>query len=646
MPKSNNSSSAAPASTGKGPKPRTAARKTARGSGKASGSRRRAASSSRSASVPPAGPAPIDRLFDVTVIPEKPACEEVEHVPLDQITLYENPRKDISSEGIDRLAGSMMRSGQFQNAVGWRSGPKEVIVYAGQRRYLAAQRSPELAGTDGFAGLRPVVALRVRLLDHKPTTAEIRRVQAQENQHEDLSMRDKQTQFATAWAEYAGLPEDTRIAAVCEELGYGPKLARNLLRQSTLPEEIRTRVAERPAGPELSISLANELATMHETAPALTRAVAERISTADHQQQALQSIGAFVQGTVVADEQLYAVRLDEGIAVLDARKEVERGRAQLTARERSILAKTIGATEKELDKRLDDLSSRAEAAAFKVDVDRNLRERAVAGKYAWVHKRGADYADAIWVVAPEFVIAAIHEAMEGVKDGPDRDEGYFGAANVKDDDTEEARKAEQSRRAEARKRTEEAINSNLGLGHDLQMRILEPRTEQLDAVRRIVALTMIEQYGAIIAYGAGWSDREQQQPIGDTGRFEPRQIDAILAAELQRTLDDPDPLRGIMRLVTRFAAAFVLDRNGIPATTALGSARMGAKLQRGLPDGSGELRSAVWELMRPILSPRLTELNRDEFVRDDTLAPAADLDAHRAASALKDIDLGEELETA
>jgi hypothetical protein len=42
----------------------------------------------------------------------------------------------------------------------------------------------------------------------------------------------------------------------------------------------------------------------------------------------------------------------------------------------------------------------------------------------------------------------------------------------------------------------------------------------------------------VIARGAGWTDPDRRQPVGDTGRHEPLLIDAIVDAELQRALDD------------------------------------------------------------------------------------------------------------
>ena len=148
----------------------------------------------------------------------------------------------------------------------------------------------------------------------------------------------------------------------------------------------------------------------------------------------------------------------------------------------------------------------------------------------------------------------------------------------------------------------------------------------------------------MIAYGAGWTDRERQQPVGDTGRHEPRHTDAIVDAELQRALDDPDPLRGIAQLTARWGAAFVLDPDGVTRTKALGRERMARKLRDALPGGENPLRAAVWEFMRPMLSPNLAQLNRDAFVVDEARDNRR-LDEHRGDSDLDDLDLGDEDET-
>lgn len=76
--------------------------------------------------------------------------------------------------------------------------------------------------------------------------------------------------------------------------------------------------------------------------------------------------------------------------------------------------------------------------------------------------------------------------------------------------------------------------------------------------------------------GGGEAPPERQRPVGDTDRHEPRQVDAIIDAELQRALEDSDPLRGIAQLAVRLAAAFVLDPAAVTRTKALGpSAQIG-----------------------------------------------------------------------
>lgn len=67
----------------------------------------------------------------------------------------------------------------------------------------------------------------------------------------------------------------------------------------------------------------------------------------------------------------------------------------------------------------------------------------------------------------------------------------------------------------------------------------------------------------------------------------------------------PTPTRGVAQLTARWAAAFVLDPAGVTRTKALGSERMTRKLSDALPGGDNELRAAVWEFVRPMLSPAL-----------------------------------------
>ena len=592
--------------------------------------------------MPKPNPALLPRpaLFDVTVA-DSPIDRRIERIPLEEIELAANARRDISQEGIERLVAMLCRTGQLIPCIGHRpstGGP--VLIYDGQRRYLAAKASHELAGTDGYEGLQPILSLVVLLLDHEPSADEIRRIQAQANQREQLSLVDQQDQFRDCWSARAGMREDDRIAAVCADLGIGPKRAHNLRRQLTLPDEIRARVAERPAGEELSVTMANRLADMHEIAPQLTEAVAKRITTDDLHDKALKDMGAFVHRTVVEDGRTYAVRIDDG-ALLDGAEQVEHARSHLDAGDQRQIAGLLGCEADRLDRELDTLSARARTRALKVRITAEIRDRARNGRYAFVHERGPDFAAGIWVIDPAFMIDLVRQHLKDDESAPAREEAYFAGARLDDNELRDATAEDEQRRARARALHANASRSNLGLGHDIRAALIQPSDAQLRAVRDITCRLLVRHYGEMIAYGAGWTDHERQQPVGDTGRHEPRHPDAIVDAELERALQDPDPLRGIAQLTARLGAAFTLDADGVTRTKTLGTDRMARKLGDALPGGETALRAAVWELMRPMLSPALVALNRDAFVIQDDGETTVDLAGRHAASSLNELDLNE-----
>ena len=64
----------------------------------------------------------------------------------------------------------------------------------------------------------------------------------------------------------------------------------------------------------------------------------------------------------------------------------------------------------------------------------------------------------------------------------------------------------------------------------------------------------------------------------------------------------------------------MLDPDGVTRTKVLGSERMSRKLHDALPGGDEPLRAALWNFVRPMLSPRLAELHHDAFVTDDRSA--------------------------
>ncbi len=425
--------------------------------------------------MPKPNPALLPRpaLFDVTIA-DSPIDRRIERIPLDDIELAANARRDISEEGIERLAAMLCRTGQLIPCIGHRpstDGP--VLIYDGQRRYLAAKVSHGLAGTDGYEGLNPILSLIVLLLDHEPSGDEIRRIQAQANQREQLSLVDQQEQFRDCWAARAGLREDDRIAAVCADLGINAKRAHNLRRQLSLPDEIRTRVAERPAGEELSVTMASRLADMHEIAPQLTEAVAKRITSDDLHDKALRDMGAFVHRTVVEDEHTYAVRIDDG-ALLDGAEQIDHARTHLAADGQRQIAGLLGCETDKLDRELDTLAARARTRALKLRITSEIRDRARNGRYAFVHDRGQDFAAAIWVIDPAFIIDLVHQELKDDTSAPAREEAYFAGARLDDEELRDAAAADEQRRAQARARHAEATRSNVGLGHDIRAALIQP----------------------------------------------------------------------------------------------------------------------------------------------------------------------------
>ena len=65
-------------------------------------------------------------------------------------------------------------------------------------------------------------------------------------------------------------------------------------------------------------------------------------------------------------------------------------------------------------------------------------------------------------------------------------------------------------------------------------------------------------------------------------------------------------------------------------------------LREVLPGSKGALRAAVWEFIRPMLSPALVALYRDAFVIDGGVETTVDLEGHRAASDLDELALEDE----
>ena len=79
---------------------------------------------------------PCPALFDVTTVAKTPPDGRIERVALDALELAPNARREISREGIERLAGMLMRTGQLVPCIGHRPDPAQprTVIYDGQRR--------------------------------------------------------------------------------------------------------------------------------------------------------------------------------------------------------------------------------------------------------------------------------------------------------------------------------------------------------------------------------------------------------------------------------------------------------------------------------------------------------------------------------
>jgi hypothetical protein len=194
---------------------------------------------------------PSPALFDVTQVAQRTVDGVLERVAIAHLELAPNPRQRLSEEGIRSLAGLLMRTGQLIPCIGRRpNGDKpRVVLFDGRRLLLAAQASHQLAGTDGFEGLSPVRSLIVLLLDHDPSPDEIRRVQAQANQREELALVDQQQQFADCWQARAALDDDDRVAAVCADLGISPSARTTCAASSPSPKRSANASPNAPPAP-------------------------------------------------------------------------------------------------------------------------------------------------------------------------------------------------------------------------------------------------------------------------------------------------------------------------------------------------------------------------------------------------------------
>ena len=98
-----------------------------------------------------------------------------------------------------------------------------------------------------------------------------------------------------------------------------------------------------------------------------------------------------------------------------------------------------------------------------------------------------------------FILDLIVEVLNQDDDdnGPARKETFFAGARLTDDELQRA------------------AQRNLALGHDLRAGLMDPTPGQLHALKAIICHVLAHHYRDVIAYRAGWTDPERQQPVGE-----------------------------------------------------------------------------------------------------------------------------------
>lgn len=561
-----------------------------------------------------ASPSPA-AMFAPTDAPHAPAIGSLEFIPLDDIVLADNPRRDIEQTDIDDLARMMLTHGQTKPCGGRRTEDGNVCVYAGQQRKLAADRTRELIKQDpSWGGGKPITGLWVLLRDDLRSEVEWRRYQAQENAGIPLSFRDEQQMFSDFWEAAAGLPEEQRLQQTRLDCGFSAVTAQNHRRQIVLPEAIRERVARRPRGDQISIGVANQLADIHDASPALANTVADWITTPARNTEAAADIQAAVLAALRHSEDTYAVSLHPGTSIDAA--EALRDTVSELQEDKTIAraAEILGCSGGEVPARLVDLAHDTERRGVRVEITEAVRDRAITTRCAWVHRSDIDREPMVLLIDPVFMIDLVLDAAQGTKTPTEEPAPTPQAASTPDQGrsipkTRSGATGEPEPTTPDRKPSRSAVARNLGLGQDIAAGLLSLNEDQTNALRVVVCRLLASQYGPALAFGAAWTSRDRQQRTKHTEPHTPMDSDVIVALEVERALADPDPLRGIAQLVTRIAASVFLDPGGAITDGPLDADRM----TRQTREVSVVADRALWELMRPMLSPAVIALHRDTY---------------------------------
>ena len=457
------------------------------------------------------------------IAPADPAGTLV-RVALDELELAPNARREIAPEGIERLARMLMTHGPARAL--HRPPPRRPdrsSLYAGQRRLLAARASHELAGDGLHAGAQPDrAAARPR--------AHRRRDPPHPGPGEP-ARGPHARRPAGAVRRLLGRPRRPARDATGSPPS-APTSASAPSRPTTCAASSRSRSRSAPASPngpaerQLSVTLANRLADMHDVAPELTEAVAAadlhrrparrraarpRRLRAPHRSSRTRPPTPC--GSTTAPCSTPHTQLDARPRAPHAPPARGRPPACSAARPTSSTPSSTRCRPR-ASAGARDAARRRRAARPRPHRPLRLRarprprlRRRHLGRRPRVHaRRRPPGARADTTTRP-----------------PRPTRRYFAGAGLDD-----ARPARRRRRTSASAATSSASarprpsRTNLGLGHDLRAGLIDPSPAQLDALRAIVCHLLARDYRDVIAYGAGWTDPERQRPVGETGRHEPQ----------------------------------------------------------------------------------------------------------------------------
>ena len=366
--------------------------------------------------TPPCCPRPA--LFDVTTVADGAARRaRIERVALERPRARPQraPRDLPRGHRAARRDADAHRPARAVHRPPPRPRPADRAPLRRPAPLLAAQASHELAGTDGLrrprAGPQPdrrCCSTTSRAPD------EIRRIQAQANQREELTLVDQQAAVRRLLGgprrPARGRPDRRRLR---RPRHLRRKRAHNLRRQLTLPEPIRARVAERPTGEQLSVTMANRLADMHEIAPAAHRG---RRQADHHHRPARQARCATSARSCTAPSSRTSTPTPSGSTTAPCSTPPSRSthaRAHLDRRRPTRRSPAILGCEPERARRASSTRSPPAPRAGRSSSRSPARCATAPATAATPTSTTAasDFAAGIWVVDPVFMLDLVHEQL-------------------------------------------------------------------------------------------------------------------------------------------------------------------------------------------------------------------------------------------